>query len=418
MAHDPADGQLTVVAPLSTREVWLTWLRRRFPDTPISAIVGRTFDAAMLRAPIVFAHYDILAAWQDARLKSGTVIFDEAHVLTNHRAQRTKAALFLAGKAKRVIALTGTPLWNKPVGVWSLLALINPGGWGAFFDFAQRYGDPITGTHGWVYQGTSFEQELQERLTEVVLRRTWMDVAPDLPPIQRQVEIVDLTDEQRNEIDVAAQELVSKASTHIEIGDLARYRRAVGLVKAPVTADLADRVLASGSPVVVWTWHRKVAIAIQKLLARRQRPTWVVTGQTSIDAREAAFAAWRTSSEPAALIVTLMVGQTGLDFSHAAHAIFGEYDFTPLVVSQAEMRTFSPLRPMSATYVAADHDIDRRLALTLQAKCAQGERMGLAAADTAIEVIAQGFDLQPDVADMQRLVEAFAASAAETDDYE
>lgn len=247
------------------------------------------------------------------------------------------------------------------------------------------------GAHGYVYDGASNEDEFRERMSEIMIRRTWRDVASELPPIERSVEAVVLSEDQQFQIEKEAERVRDHSKRTTAIGALARFRRLVARHKVDVATDTAKRILQSGEKVVVWTWHQDVALRIEDHLSKAGFPGVVMSGSTSMDLREDLLNRWRNFRDPSPLVITLSVGQVGIDLSAARHAVFAELDFTPSVVAQAEMRTFSPLRPMAATYVIIDHDIDRRILAALQDKCDVAYRMGVPAAESTIGVLASAF---------------------------
>lgn len=414
-AHELSDGPLLIVAPLATRGVWLDWIERRWPGIEPLVLRGRRQEISseeLGNHPIVFAHYDVVAAWQNLAsvFRLGTLILDEAHLISNRKSKRATGARMLAVRADRVIALTGTPMWNRPSGLWSILSCINPGAWGKWFDFSSRYCDGHPGTHGFIAKGSSNEEEFRQRMSEVMLRRTWQDVMDDLPAIQRTVEIADMTEAQGHQIDVLAEKVRTSKSRSSLVGHIARLRRLLGKIKMPVAIDAANRALDSDGTVIVWTWHREVAKEIAgAIYAAGNHATYIVTGDHP-ETRDATIASWRENG--GALVITIATGQVGIDLSAAQHEVFAEADWTPAVIAQAEMRPYSPLRPMFVTYVIADHDVDKRIVNALGEKCALSDAIGVPAAESAIEVITQAFGM-PEEADMDRVAQAFLS--ADTD---
>ena len=154
MAHDPARGPLVIVGPLSTRAVWLGWLRKVFPDVPVAVLTGKKFDPAKLKFPIIWGHYEIITQWQ-ALFRIGTLVLDEAHALINRKAKRSFATALLASRAEKVIAATGTPIWNMPANLWNVIGMLAPGAWGSYFDFGYRYGLPVQTGYGIEFTGIS-----------------------------------------------------------------------------------------------------------------------------------------------------------------------------------------------------------------------------------------------------------------------
>jgi SWI/SNF-related matrix-associated actin-dependent regulator of chromatin subfamily A-like protein 1 len=340
-----------------------------------------------------------------ARVHLAKLVFDEAHLISNGKSNRSTAAQILSTEADQVIAATGTPLWNKPAGLHSILTCINPGAWGKRYDYCVRYANGHPGAYGFVADGVSNVDEFKARLSEIMLRRVWTDVVKDLPPIERTVEVVDLDEEQCYELEKSAEEIRDATALRTPIGELARYRRLVAALKIDAAIEAAQRVLDGGESVVLWTWHKDVAQKLYKKLEKKYA-AYVVTGEeTDQDKREAALDQWR-AKDPSALVINIGVGQAGIDLSHARHAIFCEIDWVPATVAQAEMRTFSPLRPMTSTYIVVDHRVDRALVEALTTKCELGDQLGVPAAESAIGSLGTALGIGQDSGDMNRLMSA------------
>lgn len=404
-SHDPKTGPLVVLAPLSTRAVWLGWMRRVFPDTPIGVAIGQKFDIETFRKPLVFTHYEIAQHWQ-AMFSIGTLVLDEAHMLSNPDAKRTKACQLLAQCAKRVIAATGTPVWNRPAGVWSLLQLIMPGSWGNYYDFADRYGNPQPTGYGRVWKGISNETELNARLSDVMIRRRWIDVASDIPPISRTVAVAEVSQTDQKRLDILAGKLKTERSN--TAANLAAYRRQITHLKLGVACSEAEKIISRGEPVVIWTWHRDFA----EQIAERLGTPHVIHGDVGADEREWRMQAWRDSETPAPLVATMAVAQVGIDLSHACFAIFAEIDYTPAIIGQTEMRTFDPTRSMFITFIVANHVVDQRIVRALVSKLSSADPLGVAAARDSIDALREAVMGPEDHGDLDRLLEDLLASAA------
>jgi len=414
MAHDPARGSLVIVAPLQARAVWLGWIRRVFPDTPIGIFIGKTFDPKLAQLPIVFVHYEIVHKWQVIR-PIGTLVFDEAHALTNIKSRRSIACALLASMAEVVIAMTGTPVWNLPPNLYGLISLVNPGAWGSFYDFASRYGAPEPTAHGIKYTGISHGEELNKRMTEVMLRRTWKEVGGvDLPAITRNVEMAEVNDAARKKLDVIAAALIDQKTN--TAGNLSSYRRAASLFKLPTVVAKVETILKRNEPVVVWAWHVDTATLIAESIRKAGYITddfpnrvFLITGEQSVNQREEQIAAWK--AHPAAVLVcTMAVAQTAVDFSHSRLAIFAELDWTPGVIAQAEMRTYDATRSMNVTFIVLNHVVDLRMVMALERKLTASNPIGVGTASESIEALRLAVFGEKDEGDMERFLEDLLAA--------
>lgn len=380
--HAPSTGPLVILAPLDVRQVWLDTVERVFPGTPVLCLEGHTLDLdAIKNAPVIFGHYDILSHQRVSSLCPGTLIVDEIHLLSNVKSQRATAVRYFATLAKRVITLSGTPLWNTTAGLWPLLAVTNPGAWGHRpFEFLQRHCTPVAGEHGWKYGDVSNAEEWHLRRREVVFEATWKTEMPDLPPVRRH-RVVAPCDPLVLDRAVAELECCRPSASGDEsmIGAIGRYRRQTGMIKVPTAVEHA---LREETPVVLWSWHKDVAKAIAKDTAKAGRPSFMIHGDLSSAKRLAAITAWRQTPD-GVLSATAAVGQVGIDLSHAPRAIVVEWDWTPAVMYQEEMRTFpgnNPERSHDVTQITLDHPVENLLLDHINRKVDRGASAAMTAA--------------------------------------
>lgn len=402
----PQYGPLVIIAPLSTRAVWLGWAKRCYPNVEIGVIHGRTFDKAILKKPIVFGHYDVIHKWQ-AIMEIGTLILDEVQGLTNSDSRRSKAAKTLSAYARHVVACTGTPISKYPPDLWGLLDIIAPGAWGSKYDFNQRYGDPRPTAHGTRYEGISNENELRARLSEVMLRRLWRDCHMDLPPITRSIVVADLSQAERNKLDILAGQIKSERAN--TVASLAAYRKQTSAIKVKTVIAEIEKVLDRGEPVVCWTWHKDFADRLLKKLMERERGVVKIHGDIQVTEREKCLAQWR-AMPPACLIATMAVAGAGIDLSHARIGLFAEIDWTPQIIGQAEMRTYNPTRPMDLIFIVANHLVDQRIVRSLVAKLSAQDPLGVAAAIDSIDALRDAVLGPQEDGDLDRLLADLLAS--------
>lgn len=279
-------------------------------------------------------------------------------------------------------------------------------GWGNRYDFCNRYGAPQSTAYGTIYTGLSNGAELKERMTEVMIRRRWIDVTEDMPAITRSVLVAEVSDAERNKLDVLAGALKSDRTN--TAGNLAAYRQRVALLKAKVVCAEAREISWRREPCVIWTWHKSTADHIAKTLGGG---VFVIHGDVQADERERRIEAWKASVD-GVLIATMAVAQVGVDFSHARIAIFAEIDYTPAILGQAEMRTFAPHRGMDIIFVVANHIVEQRVVRALINKLSAADPLGVGAAVDAIDALRDAVIGPTDEGDLDRLLEDMLASIA------
>ncbi|OCT71624.1 TATA-binding protein-associated factor 172 [Xenopus laevis] len=137
---------------------------------------------------LVVASYDVVRNDIDffRNIKFNYCILDEGHVIKNGKTKLSKAVKQLAANYR--IILSGTPIQNNVLELWSLFDFLMPGFLGTERQFAARYGKPILASRD--ARSSSREQEagvlameaLHRQVLPFLLRRMKEDVLQDLPP--------------------------------------------------------------------------------------------------------------------------------------------------------------------------------------------------------------------------------------------
>lgn len=172
------EGPQIVVAPTSVCFNWLRELERFAPSlTPV--LYGGTDRektvGTLSAGTILVVSYGLLA--RDIAALEGvrftTLVLDEAQAIKNHDTLRAKAVRAL--DTAWTVALTGTPVENRALELWSIFSAVFPGLLGGRERFRRRFATPIeSGDVG-------AARALAETIRPYVLRRTKAEVASDLP---------------------------------------------------------------------------------------------------------------------------------------------------------------------------------------------------------------------------------------------
>ena len=205
---DPAPPFL-VVAPSSVVGTWVSEVHKFTPELRVVPItesrarrgwsIGRVTDPDF-PADIVVTTYTLLrleAQAYEAQPWSGLVL-DEAQMVKNHRSKTYAAARAIDAGSR--FAITGTPMENNLMELWSVLSLAAPG----LFPYAARFKDRFAKP---IEQGQDPDTlaALRRRVHPVMLRRTKDLVAADLPEKQEQVLEVELSPKHRKIYDTHLQ---------------------------------------------------------------------------------------------------------------------------------------------------------------------------------------------------------------------
>jgi len=332
--------------------------------------------AALPSVPLTVCNYSILHAWAPHLTGAvKTLIADEAHYISNSKSERTKAMASIAAGCKYRIALTGTPLTNRPRDLWSLVDTISLGRFGKFFSFGVRYADgkqeevPQRGSKlpktVWRFDGASNLEELNKRLSYFMLRRTKKDVGLELPPRTMQAFMVNV---KRGFIAPPKSILGDK-----QVSEKA-LRRALDLAadgKLPHIVELVKTHVDSGSRVVVFCWRRSVCEYLAEALAAAAAgPTTFIHGAVSLKERQRRIAAnWRV------LCANIDVTAGGISLTRASVGVYAELTWEPHEILQTMARMHRPGQeaPTQFIFPLARGSVDELLAKTLLSKLATFE---------------------------------------------
>jgi len=184
-----------IACPKSVVHFWVREIKRCMPDATIYEYVGPSRNRSLWKAskPVIFiSTYETVA--RDVGLIRSVPLFflvlDEATKIKNPDAKRTRAIKSLNSVHR--IALSGTPIENRPAELWSLFDFLMKGHLGTYGRFVRVFENPITsGDDG-------AARQLSNRIRPFILRRLKEEVAKDLPEKIEMDEWCELTDEQKS----------------------------------------------------------------------------------------------------------------------------------------------------------------------------------------------------------------------------
>jgi superfamily II DNA or RNA helicase len=190
---DPGAPPFLIVAPTSVVANWAAESARFTPSLTVAVVTEtaarRRQDLAEIiaGADVVITSYTLLRIDFDGYAQAGWsgLILDEAQFAKNHQSKIYQCARRLPAPVK--VAITGTPMENNLMELWSLLSITAPGLFPSPARFRDRYARPIEATGN-----PDLLAQLRRRIRPLVKRRTKEQVAADLPAKQEQVVEVDL----------------------------------------------------------------------------------------------------------------------------------------------------------------------------------------------------------------------------------
>ena len=184
-----------IVCPTSLVFNWVAEVGKFTPGLRVLALHGPERHGLFERIPrsdLIVTSYALIR--RDAERYRGrefdTVVLDEAQHIKNRQTQNAQAVK--AVRARHRLVLTGTPLENSVLDLWSIFDFLMPGYLGRAQDFRERYELPIARE-----KNAEAQARLARRLRPFILRRLKREVAKDLPARLEQVSFCELNEEQR-----------------------------------------------------------------------------------------------------------------------------------------------------------------------------------------------------------------------------
>ncbi|WP_051425731.1 DEAD/DEAH box helicase [Jiangella gansuensis] len=189
----PGGAPFLVVAPTSVVSNWVAEAARFAPGLSVVPVTdtlrrrGQSIDDVIDGADVVVTTYTLMRLDADAyaQVSWSGVMFDEAQHVKNHQSKTYQSARKLPAAFK--LAITGTPVENNLMELWSQLSLTAPGLFPSPSRFEQYYARPVERR-----ADTGLLAQLRRRIRPLVLRRTKDQVVTDLPAKQEQVTEVEL----------------------------------------------------------------------------------------------------------------------------------------------------------------------------------------------------------------------------------
>ncbi len=344
-----------VVCPKSVLDVWAMETTKFAPKLNVQVLRSRDeFDKDALKKNIdvLVLNYAQLRVCSEELLSMRwlVIVLDEGQQIKNPDSKAAKGAREL--EADNRLVLTGTPIENRLMDMWSLMAFAMPGVLGSRAYFKKRFDkrkDPMS------------QNRLAARLRPFLLRRTKLQVAKDLPPrteeevyskmegIQLEMYKAELKRIQKALLGLDSDEAVKKNSFAILQG-LMRLRQICchpGLIDPKYLKEesskltslfyLLDQLREEGHKVLVFSQFVSMLEIIKAQLEVDSRPFNYLTGQTKD--RRGEIEKFQTTKDPSVFLLSLKAGGAGLNLTSASYVILYDPWWNPAVENQAIDRT-------------------------------------------------------------------------------
>jgi superfamily II DNA or RNA helicase len=344
-----------VVAPTSVVYNWAAEAERFAPGLKVAAVTETQARRAAVLSDFIAGADVVVTSYTLFRLEQADyqaiewagLVLDEAQFVKNHQSLSYACVKQLAAPFK--LAITGTPMENNLMELWSLLSITAPGLFPSPAKFTDYYRTPIEKDHD-----QELLDQLRLRIRPLMLRRTKEQVASDLPDKQEQVIELELNPRHRKIYQTHLQRERQKVLGLL--GDLAKNRfeifRSLTLLRqASLDVALIDPKYA-GIPStkldammelvqdVVGEGHRTLIFSqfTRFLSAARDRLTEAGIDQCYLDGsttnRAAVLDEFKTGDAPVFLI-SLKAGGFGLNLTEADYCILLDPWWNPATEAQA-----------------------------------------------------------------------------------
>jgi len=358
-----------LIGPTSVLGNWQHEVEKFAPE--LTAVVhhgsDRAKDAKAFKAlcrdhDVVITSFTL--ARKDAKLLGGVtwhrVVLDEAQNIKNPKTAQTKAILKL--EANHRLALTGTPVENRLLDLWSIFNFLNPGYLGTQAQFRKQFEMPIQKDNSPQRSST-----LKKLVEPFILRRVKTDksIIKDLPDKVEQKRFCNLTKEQASLYEAVLKDVTEQLegsegiqrkglilATPTKLKQICNHPRQFLQDESEFTpershklsrlSEMLEEVIEEGESALVFSQFREIGDALEQHLRHsRYYPTYYIHGGTHRNKREQMISAFQDPETPPTIfILSLKAAGVGITLTKANHVLHFDRWWNPAVEDQATDRAF------------------------------------------------------------------------------
>jgi len=277
------------------------------------------------------------------------VILDESQAIKNPSSNISKSVRKLNSKHRLI--LTGTPLENSTLDLWSQMSFVNPGLLGHQAFFKKRYQIPIE-----KQQSEEQSKRLYNIIKPFILRRHKSQVAKDLPEKIENVYYSSMTEDQRQKYDDVKNQYRSEILNHIEdhgvnksqmilLQGLTKLRQIANhpkLAEPDYSGDsgkmddmliMMENALAENHKILIFSQFVKHLSIVRELLTKRGLDYCYLDGATKN--REEQVERFQNDKNVRLFLISLRAGGLGLNLTEADYVFLLDPWWNPAVEAQA-----------------------------------------------------------------------------------
>nr|CAG8468827.1 6477_t:CDS:2 [Entrophospora candida] len=357
-----ANWPVLIICPKSVLHVWkneiIKWLK--LPESQIETIDSNKI-VKKDRIMFVICGYERFVKESENVTKNyrfDIVIADEAHNIKNKKTQKSSALIPIIKRVKRAILITGTPIPNRPIEIYSLLNSLDPKNFSNELSFAVRYCGAYKDhrLNRWNKLGATNLEELNTVLKKTVLiRRLKADAGYDLPAKEREMvwcdeiepklkdkikKLLEKTDQSYSKI---ANSLNSEKSDQFAKKyqeGLSRIYSLTGEAKCPFVINyIKDLYENTNKKFIVFAHHKSVLDRMESYMETNGPQSYMrIDGETKSKDREKNCHNFQTNDETRVALLSIMAANNGITLTAADIVLFSELTWDPSALFQGEDR--------------------------------------------------------------------------------
>jgi len=342
--------KILIVCPASLK---INWEREiaNYSDRTCFIAEGKKFST---EADFVIVNYDILKNFHSKEDKENSlllqskfelVILDEAHMVSNAQAQRTKLINDFVKNIKRVWLLTGTPMTSRPINYYNLLNIIESPVAQNWMAYAIRYCQGFQFRAGnrkvWNVTGASNLEELRDRTSKQILRRLKENVL-DLPdkiitPVYLRTSSKEYKDLMGEYYEWLENKKEESSSLTVQFSKLMKVRKVIANEKVKDTIDFAQNIIDQGKKVIIFT---NFTDTLQLIHNHFGKESVYLDGSCNKVQRQYAVDQFQENEKIKVFVGNLKAAGVGLTLTAAEVVIMNDLSFVPAEHAQAEDRAY------------------------------------------------------------------------------
>jgi len=369
-----------VVCPASLKWQWQKEARRMGFSAEILNKSKPPKGLIDLDYPLLIINYDILHGWLKVlqSINPKVVIFDEIQMLKSPRTRRTVASRDLIEEIPHLLALSGTPIINRPIELYPILNMIRPDIYNNWSEFGTEFCKPRLTPWGIKYDGATNLDLLHKRLQKhCMIRYRTEDVLKDLPPLSRR--IIPLEIEKRKEYELASSDYLkwlrlhrpgkeTKAKRAVRLNQINGLRKLVGELKIASVKEWLESFLEnSDQKMLIYGFHKKV---LRELHQHFRKSSVLIDGSVLGRKRQERADLFQRNRKCRFLFGNYQAAGVGLNLQSACFVTFVELAWTPAEIDQAIKRAhrIGQSQKVIVNFLIARNTIEEYLSKLLQRK--------------------------------------------------